>query len=285
MEAPILVTGATGNVGREVVRCLVAQGLPVRAAARSLGEIRRVLWPDVDAVSLDFERAETFDAAVRGARGLFLLRPPAIARVEDTLNVLADRAVAAGVGHVVFLSVAGADRQRWVPHHAVERHLATLGAPATLLRAGFFAQNLGDAYRQDIRERGEIVVPAGRGRVAFVDVRDLAEVAALAFADASLRGQAWTLTGPEAVSFDELAEVLARALGREIRYVPASVLGYVLHLRRRVLPWGRIAIQTVLHVGIRFGQAEAVDPALERLLGRRPRTVTDYVRDHVHLWR
>ncbi|WP_433934905.1 NmrA family NAD(P)-binding protein [Sorangium cellulosum] len=298
MISPILVTGATGNVGREVVRALRERGIAVRTAGRPPGPGRAAVRPpdpacagalaDVEAVPLDLARRETFGPALDRApraRGLFLLRPPAIANVRDTLLPLVDEAAARGVEHVVFLSVAGAGENRLVPHHAVERHLRAGRLAWTILRPGFFAQNLGDAYRRDIAEDRRLFVPAGRGRVAFVDVRDVAEIAALAFAAPERhRGQAYTLTGPEAVSFFDAAAILTETLGRAIRYEPATLVGYARHLRRRGLPLAQIAVQTVLHAGLRLGQAEGVDPTLERLLGRPGRTLRAYVRDHAALW-
>lgn len=205
--------------------------------------------------------------------------------MRETLNVLIDRAIASGVQHVTFLSVMGAERQRWIPHHKVEQHLLRTGVSYTLLRAGFFAQNIGDAYRADICERSEIIVPAGRGAAAFVDVRDIAALAARSFIDPSLRNQAFTLTGPAPVSFDEVASALSDELGRPVRYRSASVLGYLRRLRRRKLPWGQAIVQTVLHLGLRLGNANQVDPTLERLLGHRLRTVREYIHDHRFLWR
>lgn len=282
--APVLVTGATGNVGSAVVASLRAAGLPLRAAGQSPERVRAVLG-DVDAVALDLRRREGFAAAVRGARGLFLLRPPAIADVRTSLLPLVDEARAAGVRHVVFLSVAGAGTNRLIPHHTVEQHLQAGPRGWTLLRPGFFAQNLGDAYRDDVRHDGRLYVPAGRGRVAFVDVRDVGDLAAAIFLDpAAHDGQAYTLTGPEAVTFAEAAALLSEALGRPIRYQPASVLGYARHLRRRGMPLAQIAVQAVLHVGLRFGQAARVDATLARLLGRAPRTLRAYIQDHAALW-
>jgi len=283
--APVLVTGATGNVGRHVTEGLRQLGVPFLAGGTDAGRLRRVLGEGVATRHLDLADPRTYRAAVQGARGLFLLRPPPIANVSETLNVLVDEALAAGVEHVTFLSVDGADRQRWVPHHAVEVHLLGRGVSATILRPGFFAQNLGDAYAADIRDRDEIVVPAGRGRVSFVDVRDVGELAARTFADASLRRQAWTLTGPAALDFGEVAAILATALGRPIRYRPASIRGYAIHLRRHRLPWMQVLVQTVLHVGLRWGNASRVDPALGRLLGRPPRALQQYVADHLALWK
>ena len=282
--APVLVTGATGNVGREVVHCLGEQGTPFVAAVTDPDRARTVLGASTPLVRLDLRDPRTHEAALCGVRGIFLLRPPPIANVRATLNVLVDRAMDAGVQHITFLSVDGADRQRWVPHHKVERHLLARGISCTLLRPGFFAQNLADAYLADLREDGALYVPAGRGRVAFVDVRDVAEIAARSFVDPTLRGQAWTLTGPEAFTFDEVAAILSTALGRTVCYRPATIPGYLRHLRRRGIGWGQALVQTVLHVGIRLGNAARIDPALGQLLGRRAGTVADYIRDVHAIW-
>lgn len=274
---PVLVTGATGNAGREVVRALRSRGAAVRLAAR--------VADAPDEVRLDFQDASTFAAAAQSCGAVFLLRPPAISDVGATLLPFVDAARAEGVEHIVFLSVAGAERNPLVPHHAVERHLQG-GPPGwTLLRPGFFAQNVGTAYREDIVRDDRVYVPAGRGRAAFVDLRDVGDVAADALLHPEAhRGQAYTLTGPRAFSFAEVAWALTQATGRAIRYDAASALGYAAHLVRQGAPLAQAAVQTVLHVGLRFGQAQAIDPTLERLLGRRPRSVLDYIRDHASLW-
>ena len=227
----------------------------------------------------------TFPGAVEGCETVFLMRPPAISNTKDTLNVLIDAARKAGVRQFVFVSVAGAGDNRIVPHHAVEQHLRTGGRDWTILRPGFFAQNLASAYRDDIVEDDRILLPAGDGQASFVDLRDVAEVATNALVAPERNvGETYTLTGPEAYSFKEVARILSASLGRSIRYVPASAPGYFLHLLRGGAGAGQAVVQTILHVGLRFGQAETVDPTLERLLGRRPRDVEQYVRDHRDLW-
>ncbi|GAA4605813.1 uncharacterized protein YbjT (DUF2867 family) [Actinoplanes octamycinicus] len=284
MTPPILVVGATGNVGGAAARSLLAAGLPVRVAGTDLARLRS-RFPGVEAVHLDLHRPETFPAAVRGTDGLFLLRPPAIARVAPTLNALVDAVARHAPGHVVFVSVTGADTNRVVPHHRVEKHLLASPLPSTILRPGFFAQNLADAYRDDIREDNRIYLPAGRGRVAFVDTRDIGEVAATVFTDTTAhRSAGYTLTGPEALTFDAVAGLLTDALGRVIQYQPASAGGYLRHLRRQGLPLAPCLVQTVLHLGLRRGQAEQVDPTMAGLLRRTPRTMAQYIRDHREVW-
>jgi len=281
--ARVLVTASTGNVGREVVRALRARNITVRAADRDPRRVHALFGGEVDAVKLDYRDRTTFGAA-QGADALFLIRPPAISDVKETLVPFVEEARRSGVEHVVFLSVAGAGKNKLVPHHAVERFLAQTRGWTTL-RPGFFAQNFGDAYRRDIVEDARVYVPGGRGRVAFVDVRDIAEIAAMIFASPSEHdGNAYTLTGGEAVGFRRAAELLTEVLGRAIRYDAASLVGYVRHLRARGMPWAQVGVQTVLHAGLRLGQAERVDPTLERLLGRRPRSLRAYMEDHRDTW-
>lgn len=276
----VLVTGATGQVGGAVVASLAARGVPVRAAVRpGSGEDL-----GVETVALDFEDPSTWDAALAGVDRLFLLRPPAISDVGPTLNALVDRAQEQ-LAHVVFLSVAGAEKNGFIPHAKVEAHLRQGPVPFTFLRAGFFGQNLCGAYRRDIAEDDRLYVPAGHAGVSWVDTRDLGEAAARAFELDEARGAAWLLTGGETRTFDEVAATLSAHLGRTVRYEPASVAGFALHQRRaRGLPWSAVVVYTVLHTALRLGAEDRVDPTLARILGRAPRTIDDTIRDHTALW-
>ena len=265
----VLVTGATGNVGQHVVRYLLERGIDV-VAATGLDFLDKSTWPD----------------ALGGATRMFLMRPPAISDVQNNFNPFVDFAREHGVDHVVFLSVAGAGKNKVVPHRKVEDHLRLRGENHTNLRPGFFAQNLESAYRQDIVEDGRIYVPAGRKEpVNWIDARDIAEVAALILAapDAH-RGQSYTLAGPGAVPWSEVTNALSSTLGRRIDYEPASVLGYMRHLSRRGLPRGAVMVQTILHFLLRFGQGAGEDPTLENLLGRPGRTIRQYIEDHAEVW-
>ena len=282
----ILVTGAGGLVGGEVVRALLARGRTVVAAAHEVEKVHVRFGDAVVGTRLDFLDPDTWADALAGAAHMFLMRPPAIADVDNNINPFVDFARERGVEHVVFLSVAGAGKNKVVPHRRVEDHLRARGDHHTNLRPGFFAQNLQSAYRQDIVEDDRIYVPAGRRQpVNWIDARDIAEVAALILADpAAHRGRNYTLAGPGPVPWSEVSEALSSVLGRPIRYEPATVLGYVRHLSGRGLPRGAITVQTILHFLLRFGQGASEDPTLERLLGRPGGSVAQYIDDHAELW-
>lgn len=278
----IFVTGASGNVGREVMESLKKLKADYRIGVRT----REKSKSKENTVIFDFLDPKTFGAAVEGCTSVFLLRPPAISNTKATLNLFIDAARQGGVQHFVFVSVAGAATNPLVPHHSVEKHLMSGPADWTILRPGFFAQNLGDAYRIDICIDSRLYLPAGSARVAFIDVRDIAAVAGMALTNSTQhRAKAYLLTGPEALSFSEVATILTNILGRRIIYQHASIIGYMAHLLTRKLPMLQILIQTILHVGLRFGQAQSVDPTLEQLLERKPYTVADYARVNQTLWR
>lgn len=272
----IFVTGASGNVGSAVVDYLRSHQIPVRIGSRS---------PSHDAVLFDFLDPSTYEAAVQGCDAIFLFRPPAVANTKETLNRLIDVARSQNVRHIVFISVAGAGDNPMVPHHATEQHLKQGSQDWTILRPGFFAQNLGDAYREDIVKNDRIFLPAGGGRVAFIDTRDLSEVAAKILMNPTIhRGKTYTLTGAKANTFYEVAEMLSEELDRTITYRPASIPGYCLHLFRRKTPLEQILIFTILHIGLRFGQAETVDETLPQWLEHPSRSIRDYIRDRRELW-
>lgn len=256
----------------------------MRAAVRDERDVRGL--PECEVTRFDFLDRATWPAALTACDYVFLLRPPPLSDMEATLNPFVTAAYSAGVQHIVFLSVAGADRMKWIPHRKVELHLQAAGNRWTLLRAGFFAQNFGDAYRRDIVEDHRLFVPAGQGRVAFLDVADVGDAAAEIFKNpSSFQGQTLALTGPEAITFAQAAALLSARLGRTINYEPATLLGYVRHLRRRRgLPWMQVAVQAFLHHGLSRGDAEHVDPALERLLGRPARSVQQYIERSAEIW-
>ncbi len=280
---PFLVTGASGNVGREVLKALLARGAPVRAALRGSRKANADAL-GCETVHFDFEDPSSYAPALKGIKGLFLMRPNPVLAVKKTLNRVLDVAAEQGVTHCVFLSVAGAEKNSLVPHHAVEQHLMRGPLRWTLLRAGFFMQNLSGPYREDIRE-GTLVLPAGSGKVAYVDAQDLGEVAALALREpAAHSGRGYHLTGMESLSFDRVAALLTLELGRAVQYRAATLWGYWRHCRRRRIGIVPTLAYTMIHAALRGGSGAAIDSKLSDLLGRPPRTLRQFVEENRSVW-
>lgn len=273
----VLITGATGNVGAAALAALRAAAVDV-VAASSRADV-------AGARHLDFRDPATFGPALRGIRRLLLVRPPAMGDVKATLIPFVDAAWDAGVDHVVFLSVVGADQNPLLPHTRVEQHLARRGG-ATFLRAGFFAQNLTSTWRPDVVEDRRLFLPAGDGKVAFVDAEDLGAAAAVLLQRPPPTGCApLDLTGEVAVSLADVAASIGAVTGSPVQYVPCSALAFFRHLwRRRHMPLAQAAILTALHVGLRKNDVEhgaaRVTPTLAQLLGRPPRSMAAFIAAH-----
>jgi uncharacterized protein YbjT (DUF2867 family) len=275
----ILVTGPTGTVGGPLLAHVTERGLPVVAGAREPA----VVPADVECVALDFTRPETFDAALTGVDRVFLMRPPAISDAVRHIRPFIAAASRHGVRHVVFLSVMGVNRA--LPHWRVEQDLVATTMGWTFLRPSFFAQNLETAYRADIRDHDAIRVPAGRGRTSFVDTRDVAAVAALVLGDpAPHAGRAYTLTGPAALDYHQVASMLSAELGRAIGYAPPTLLGYRRELLRQGYPADYATVQLVINVVARLGLAARVTDTTERLLGRPATALATYLHDRRDRW-
>ncbi len=282
MNTTILITGATGNVGRELVGQLQAIRQSVRAAVTSVAEARRL--PEGVAWVFDFTDPATYAAAFEGVVKLFLLRPPHISNVARDMKPVIDYAAGVGVQHIVFLSLLGAEKNGFVPHAKVETLLKAGPVPYTLLRCGFFMQNLSTTHLQDIRDENDIFVPAGQGKTAFIDARDIAAVAARVLTEPGHEQRAYPLTGAEALDYAEVAALMGTVLQRPIRYSNPNFLRFAWRLWRRGHPLGYVAVVTTIYLTTRFGLAEEVTEDTAVLLNRPPITMRQFIIDHAALW-
>ena len=273
MSSPILVTGATGTVGRPLVEALVAAGATVRAASRRPQPTSPS--PDgVEPVRFDLTDPTTWSEAFTGVETMFLLRPPQVANVRRDVAPALSAARAIGVRHVVLLSVQGAERLRVVPHARIESWLRASGMGWTFVRPSFFTQNLAQVHGSQVREHDELLVPAGHGRTAFVDAADVAAVCAAALLDpAAYAGRALTPTGEQALTYDEVAATLSEVTGRPVAYRAPGLLRYVRTARAWGMPAGMVAVTSVIYSTARLGLAASLTDDVLTVTGRRPATV------------
>jgi uncharacterized protein YbjT (DUF2867 family) len=281
----IVVTGPNGNVGTELVRMLIADGtMPFRIAANTPAKIDALYGPGVPRVRFSFADQSTWAQTLAGISTLFLLFPlPHPGTARRWMLPFIEAAKAASAKHIIYLSVPTAGDTKFVPHYTVERAIEASGMPFTFLRAAFFSQNLCrdiTTHAVDIAAGDELLIPAGKGRTAFVDSRDVAEVAVRVMRDpAAHAGQTPVLTGPVALDLHEVAAIFTDVLGRPISYREPSFLRFWKAVGPRVT-WDTLLFMTGVYWVTRRGANEEVTDTLGRLLGRQPRTMRDFVTDH-----
>ena len=282
----IVVTGATGTIGRKLLRLLAAQGAEVVALSRNPPDGEAL--PGISWVAADLADRETLPAILAGAERLFLLTGNSEGMVRLQKNAIA-AAATAGVGHVVKLSALGAsDHSKSVIgvwHHNVERVLQAAGLAWTILRPHVFMQNLLD-QQASIQGEGRIYSPAGEAQIPMIDTRDIAAAAAAVLTEPGHEGKRYTLTGPQPISYREAAAVLAEVLGKPLTYVPETYDEAWHRLREAELPPWHIGAQLALASYQRQGAGTGIlTDTVEALTGRPPRTFQEFAREYAPAFR
>jgi uncharacterized protein YbjT (DUF2867 family) len=284
MSSPILVIGALGNVGTEVVRQILARGGNVRAADMDVNKLKERFGESIEAVRFDFTDSSTFEATFRGVKRMFYMRPPHITNIQRDMVPSMDVAKRAGVTHVVFLSLIGIENTKYVPHYKVETYLRSINMQTTFLRCSFFMQNLNTTHRREIRERNEIFVPVGKAKTAFIDARDIGAVAAVTLLENGHAGRNYDLTGSERLDYWEVARIMSEVLGRRITYRNPNPLYFLIETMRRGTSFMFALVMTGLYTSTRFGMAEPITNEIERLTGKKPILFRQYVIDNKDAW-
>lgn len=285
MARTILVTGATGTVGSGVLRGLAGRtDVHVRAAVRDKEKSAALAGPNVELVWFDYTKPETLGTASRSADGVFMVPPFSPDGVAESLEFLA-AASASGVKHVVKLSVirslGDTTVRKW--HAAIDEALKKSGMAWTILLPGGFMQNFveNSAPQAD----GNLYLPVGNAKSAYIDTRDIAAVAVKALTEPGHEGKEYTLTGAEDLSFSEMAAIMSEASGRQIRYVdvPPEVARQAM-LSEHVPEW-LVDILLEIHAWTKASQGGEITTTVQDVLGRPPRTFREFARDYASQWK
>ena len=274
----ILVTGATGKVGQELVKELRAARAAFRVGARSPEKIA-----GMEAVPFDFDRPATFAGALQGVDSLFLLTSGGTDREAG----LVEAAKKAGVRRLVKLSVWGAEDDAFVigrAHRSVEQKIEASGLAWTFLRPNGFMQNYSTSSAGLIKAQGVFYDSSRDARYSVIDARDVGVVAAKALTEPGHEGKAYKLSGPEALSNTEIAEKISRASGRPVRHVDLPDGEYKKALVGFGIPEAYADAIVDLNRYYRTGAGAPVTADFERLVGRRPGNFDQFARDHASVW-
>jgi uncharacterized protein YbjT (DUF2867 family) len=278
----ILISGATGNNGQELIKQLTAAGERIRALVRNPAKAAHLKGANVELIAGDFDRPATLDAALRGVEKAFLLTPVAEPFVQwQTAFIQASQR--AKVKHLVKFSGMGADAgspsELLRLHYQTDEVLRKSGVPFTILRPNSFHQNILSSANT-IKEQGAFYWPLKNASQSTVDIRDINAVATNVFTTSGHEGKTYVITGPEALTYAQVAEKLSSVLGRKVQYVDVPLSAAAESLRNTGMPdWNVRTVSEVLGY-FANGAVATVTDTVPRLLGRPAISFEQFARDH-----
>ncbi|MCA3693188.1 SDR family oxidoreductase [Aquidulcibacter sp.] len=273
----ILVIGANGTVGTELVRLLSDQGHDVvRATSRAPTSAQEA--------HLNLITGEGLATVFAGIDAAFLLSPPGYTNQNELLNPVIDQAVASGVQKLVLMTAMGANADEAAPFRKVERHLEQSGLAYNIIRPNWFMQNFHTFWIQGILEQGKVLLPVGKAKGSFIDARDIAAVVSVLLTQRDRDNQDFDLTGGEALDHDEVAALLSNATGRTIVYEEISDEAMLAQLLATGLPTDYAHFLITILGFFKAGYSEAITPAVETITGTKPRAFAAYAQDFKDAW-
>jgi NAD(P)H dehydrogenase (quinone) len=285
----ILVTGATGNIGSQLVQRLKEKNLEVIAGVSSLSKAGRFSKQGIDTAILNFAQPDSLETAFEGIDRLFLLLP-LVEPMGDWGPQAVTAAQKAGVRFILRSSGLGAGMESHYElgqvHGRIDQALMASGLAHTIVRPNSFMQNYTNYFGGMIKDQNSIFLPQGRGRISLIDVRDIAAVDAEILASPEIHLQkAYDLTGPEALDNEEIARILSRVLGKLITYVDIDEATARQGMAHMGLPEWNIRLMEGLNRRIKLGMTAETTPWVRTITGRPPMTFEQFARDQADAWK
>ena len=277
-----LVTGATGNIGSEVIRFIYENHASARvfAGVRELEKAKRKFekYPDLAYRTFDFEDASSFKTAFSEIDTLFLLRPPQLSDVERYFEPLLREASRCKISKIVFLSVQGAEKSRVIPHNKIERLIKEQEFDYIFVRPSYFMQNLTTTLLPEIQSKRQITLPSGKAKFNWVDVENIGEVVAKLLLDFSNhKNQPIEITGTENKDFAEVAELISSVTGIAIQYRSVNPIRFYSLKRKEGVPNGLTLVMLLLHFLPRFQHEPRISDNYRKLTGKKPTTLKEFL--------
>ncbi len=274
----ILVTGATGNVGKELVRQLLEMKEAVRVFVRDERKVA-YLGDRVEHAVGDLDKPETLQAAMQGVDRMYLMTY----KTHQDINALA-AAKQAGIKQVVKLSTLEASDAmiqvgKW--HREREKIIEASGIDWTFLRPGMFMTNTIEWWAESIRHQNTVYFPGGKGKVAPVDPYDVAAVAAVALTQPGHAGRAYELTGPELLTMSEMVQIIAHVLGKPLKYTNIPALAAKVWMLKAGMDKVLVSALMEMLASLRKNKGAILTDTVEQVTGRSAHTFEAWCRDHI----
>ncbi len=284
----ILIVGATGVVGLHLTRllCNGTSGVTVFAATRNPEQAQKKLGslPNLNFRTFDLSKKQTYAKALQHIHAVYLIRPPEVTRIRKYYNPFFVVAKKAGVQHIVFQSVQGANSNKLLPHHRIEQLLMQSDIPYTILRPTYFMQNLSTGLRQEIRQNHRLYVPAGKAVFNWLDAADFAHGAAhILLRPHDFRNTSLNLVGTENYTFKEVSELCSKAWGKKVIFKNAAIASFILAQIKSGMGVKRALIMAAAHYFARFAKPIKSGVTLEEITGQKPSSLFEYLNQNKSL--
>lgn len=279
----ILITGATGNIGLEVIHYLtkLMSSNKIFAGVRNIEKAKQLI-PEkerIDFVEFDFEKPETFNNALKNIDRVFLLRPPHISDVDKFFKPLIESFIENKVRQVVFLSVQGAEKSSIIPHNKIEKLITSYGLEYIFLRPSYFMQNLTTTLIQDIKERRQILLPSGNAKFNWIDIKNIGEASAILIDKFSeFKNQAIEITGYENENFATVVDLINQHVKNPIKFESVNPLRFYRAKKKSGMAKGMIIVMLLLHFLPRFQAEPKISNFYENLTGKKPTNLNDFIK-------
>lgn len=283
-QETILVIGASGNIGQPLVNSLSREPRVKLVIGAHDPQKEQGLFPEVEVRGFDFLDPSTFPECLADVDKVFFLRPPQLAEPKKDMFPFLDHLKKIAIKQVVFVSLIGVEKNPVTPHHKIEKQIEALGLPYTFIRPSFFMQNLNTTHLADIQDHRDLFIPAGNAKTSFIDTRDIGEVAAVSLTDPRYIGKKLAITGPEALTYQEISQIMTQELGVKITYSKPGLLKFRRTMIQRGTPKEFVNVMVMLYLITQLGNAKAVTHEVAEILGRPARTFQGYVKDYRQLF-
>jgi len=277
----VLITGATGNVGMEVIASLnkINHQLALFAGVRDTNFSNEQLARfNIKTINFDFTLIDTFAPALQNMDLLFLLRPPQISDVNKYFAPLIEIAKLSSVKHIVFLSVQGVQNSKIIPHHKIEKLIVNSNIPYTFLRPAYFMQNFTTTLRNDLVKHQIIYLPAAHAKFTIIDLVDVGNVTANILTEPQHHiNKSYELTNTETLTFSQMAEKLSKAIGKKINFISPNLLQFFWRKRKEKVPTMLIFVMIMLHYFPRFQKTPSTTEWVNKITGQEPTSFDTFV--------